>query len=140
VAVIAMVTFVRQFFGRGPLPQDLSCLTIQAHHHEAEQGVRKLDPELPLRLILGLGRVGNHFAGVNGGGDEDSISPDNRTRLPAAGNFDLPFHVSVRIPFDRRIARRSNSGRLWTAPLVPILRPLLFKFPSRDDAGEALQR
>src|SRR5207302_1088547 len=84
------------------------------------------------RRVVGLGRLGalrearvhlgqfvgaGDAVGLDGGGDEDLIAPDDRGGAAAAGQGGFPADVSVRVPGDGRVASRGDAVVERAAPV-----------------------
>src|SRR5438067_9068486 len=100
------MAFMRHGFASYFLPEGFACLTVQAKHHELIGFVWRFRIHTPA-LAAAVSRRGirrgcgsrlgglpfGFFAGRNGRQNEDSITPNNRGGIAAAGNFNLPFDM-----------------------------------------------
>ena len=82
-----------QGFAHHRLPENFSSLAVDSQHEEAlsvgdGQIVMGAGSAAPLRFRQSL-------ANRQGGGEENPVPPDNRRRMPQAGQVDFPFQVRV---------------------------------------------
>jgi hypothetical protein len=103
-------------------PEWLPSPAVEAKHDHFKAGVGILDSKNPFRLILRLRQVRINRAGIDGGGNEHLVSPDDGAASAIALDLGLPAEVSFLAPLDRRLRRGRDAVVLGTAPLVPAFR------------------
>jgi hypothetical protein len=109
---------VRPLGTQDALPQDLAVPTVERQDHEVQTAFRK---HVVVRSV-GMTALAHRTVSLrHGGGDEDPTSPDDRGRVSAPGNRDLPAQVLALTPGERRVAVRRHSGRPRSAPLAPLV-------------------
>src|SRR5262249_3088142 len=129
VAMIFVVSFVRDFFTRDFLPNQFTAAPVITNYHKLIRLGRRFGARRSTFLsgtsIGLLSHCGSHYrvSGLlnrrYGCQDEYRVPPNNRGGTAGTRHVGFPADVAAFTPSDWWVGQRSRSSSLWSAPLRP---------------------
>ena len=119
--IVTVRAFVRDQFGGCLAPNFLTRFAVEAEHHKFINRIRMFDAEHALRLILWAWQRGIHFAGIDGGEDENLVAPNDRRGAAVALDGDFPLDIFIFAPLRWRLGGGRNARGAGPAPVMPVV-------------------
>src|SRR3954452_4454203 len=107
-----MALFTRPALVSDSFPKDLAALFVERVDHEAMPGT--IGGGVAVAVKTGTKR--SLWIGADGARNEDSISPNDWTRVGQAGNRCVPENVVARlaVPLIGQVLSFGNAGSVWS--------------------------